>query len=57
MKDGTVIEDELFQVDVIEQYLVLTEHPHPIAFDSCASVVGQTGNDLLAKWQYLKEQS
>ena len=50
LKDGTVIEDDLFQVDTLEQWLILTERPQPILFYSCASVMDQTENDLLKKW-------
>lgn len=50
LKDGTVIKDDLFHVDIIEQWLDLIEHPHPINFDSCSSVVDALGNDLLKQW-------
>lgn len=50
LKDGKVIEGELFQVDVIEKWLDFTESKHPILFEDCASIVNEMGQDLLNHW-------
>ncbi len=51
LKNGTVITDELFQVDTVEKWLDLTSYSNPIAFEDCASVVDASGKDMLKDWR------
>lgn len=56
LKNGKVLEDELFDVDLVEEFLSLTTIDRTVGFDECKSVVDvATGKDMLANWLASKE--
>ncbi len=51
LRNGTVVTDELFQVDAVGKWLDLTNRSDgPFSFDECVSVVDTSGKDLLKEW-------